>query len=120
MRLDLLLLILQMLLLNSGQLYSRPIERVTSQEILEAMQSQSGYDPTATTNTARFQAEVLLKLVEKAVKNDSAGTALFIGHKEWFDAYLVFTSLSKSTAPVYARLAYEHKQDQLIHSEKTS
>ncbi len=106
----------QMLLVQSNQLYSRSIERVSSQNILQAMQSQSGYDPTMSTNVARFQAEVLLSLAGKAVENDSAETALFIGHKEWFDAYLLFTGLTKSTAPVYARLAYEYKQDQLIDS----
>jgi len=79
------------------------------------MQSQSGYDPTVTTNVARFQAAVLLRLAEEAMVKHSAGTALFIGHQEWFDAFLRRTGLTKSTAPAYARLAYEHKQDQLIN-----
>jgi len=114
--LTLLLLPLQMMLVQNSQSFSRSIERVSAQKLLQAMQSQSGYDPTATTNVARFQAEVLLSLAGKAVENDPARTVLFIGHKEWFDAYLVFTGLTKSTAPVYARLAYEHKQDQLIDS----
>lgn len=118
MRLDLLLLTLQMLLLNSGQLYSRPIERVSSQEILKAMQSQSGYDPTVSTNVARFQAAVLLGLAEKAIVSDSGGTVLFIGHQEWFEAYLRFTGLTGSTVPLFARLAHEHKQDQLVDFRK--
>ena len=97
---------------QNSQLGSRAVERVASQNILAAMRSQSGYNPTMSTNVARFQAEVLLSLAVKVVENDSAGTALFIGHKEWFDAFLVFTGLSKSTEPLYARLAYQHKQDQ--------
>ena len=109
----------QMLLAQSSQLFSPSIERVSTQDILQAMQSQSGYDPTMSTNVARFQAEVLLSLAGKAVENDSAGTALFIGHKEWFDAYLVLTGLTKSTAPVYARLAYQHKQDLLLDFGET-
>ena len=104
-----------MLLLTGVHIHSRPIERVSTQDILEAMQSQSGYDPTVTTNVARFQAEVLLSLAKEAMVKHSAGTALFIGHQEWFDAFLRRTGLTKSTAPVYARLAYKHKQDQLIN-----
>ncbi len=118
MRLDFLLLTLQMLLLNSGQLYSKSIERASSQEILQAMQSQAGYEPTVSTNVARFQAAVLLDLAEKAMASDSAGTVLFIGHQEWFDAYLRLTGLTESTVPVFARLAYRYKQDQLLDFRK--
>ena len=113
-RLALLLLPLLMLVVTGVHIHSRPIERVSTHDLLEAMQSQSGYDPTVTTNVARFQAAVLLRLAEEAMVKHSAGTALFIGHQEWFDAFLRRTGLTKSTAPAYARLAYKHKQDQLI------
>ena len=70
----------QSMLMQNSQSFSQSIERVSSQKLLQAMQSKSGYDPTMSTNVARFQAEVLLSLVEKAVENDPAGTSLFIGH----------------------------------------
>lgn len=103
-----------MLLLPGMQVDFRSAERVATRDLLEAMQAQSGYDPTAITNVARFQAAVLLHLAGEAMAKDSAGTALFIGHREWFDAFLSHTGLTPATAPAHVRMAYAYKQDQLI------
>jgi len=80
-------------------------------EILEAMQRTQGFDPTATTNGVRFQAEVLLGLARDARARDPEGGPLFIGRAEWFSAYLARTGLPADRAPLFIRLAYEHGQD---------
>ncbi|MFQ5651491.1 MAG: hypothetical protein ACE5IY_16270 [bacterium] len=87
---------------------------VSQAEILHAMRQEQGYDPTATTNVARFQAGVLLTLVRTMVANGAQSQAIFISHETWFRAFLQRTGLNEARAPMYARLAYEHKQDQRI------
>ena len=61
---------------------------VTQDEILQAMQQATGYSLTATTNGPRFQSEVILRLAAAAAARDPARQPLFIGHREWFEAYL--------------------------------
>ena len=79
-------------------------------QIAEAMRACTGYDPTATTNGGRFQAEVLLRLAD-AAERDHIPIALFVGHQEWFDAFLEVKGLTPATAPLYCRLARDHQQD---------
>ena len=81
--------------------------RVLREEILTAMRACEGYDPAATTNGARFQAEVLLRLARQAPN----GPPLFLGHAEWFSAFLERTGLTTEKAPVFMRLALQHAQD---------
>ncbi|MYF16419.1 MAG: hypothetical protein F4215_03125, partial [Gemmatimonadetes bacterium] len=58
----------------------RPGYQVVSRtEIIEAMRQCSDYDPTATTNGARFQGEMILYLAQKARARDPQGLPLFIG-----------------------------------------
>ena len=80
-------------------------------EILAAMKARQGYDLTATTNGARFQAEVLLDLLRASRARDPGGAPLFIGHSEWFAAYLERTGLGPASAPLFMRLAHEYGQD---------
>lgn len=80
-------------------------------EILTAMRACQGYDVTATTNGARFQAEVLLRLARQARAERPDGPGLFIGHAEWFSAFLERAGLSAEKAPTFVRLAYQHAQD---------
>jgi hypothetical protein len=80
---------------------------VPREEILNAMKACQGYDPTATTNGARFQAEVLLRVARQTPD----GSPLRLGHAEWFSAFLERTGLTSDKAPLFARLANEHKQD---------
>ena len=75
------------------------------------MEARQGYDLTATTNGARFQAEVLLDILRASRARDPDGPPLFIGHAEWFAAYLERTGLRPESAPVFNRLAYEYGQD---------
>ena len=74
------------------------------------MRPCTGYDPTATTNGPRFQAEVLLRLARQARAQDPDGPPFFVGHEEWFEAFLELTGRTVETAPLYALLAYRHGQ----------
>jgi hypothetical protein len=90
-----------------------PYAAVSREKLLAAMQSTRGYDPTATTNAGRFSVEVLLALAASAEK-DKTGVPLFIGHEEWFQAFVELRGLTPETAPLYARLARQYKQDMLV------
>src|SRR5262245_57727816 len=79
-------------------------------QIAAAMRQCSGYDPTATTNGGRFQAEVLLHLAD-AAERDGIAAPLFVGHQEWFDALLEVRGLKAPQAPLYCRLARDYGQD---------
>lgn len=80
-------------------------------EILAAMRTCQGYELTATTNGARFQADVLLALLRANRARDPDGALLFVGHADWFAAYLERTGLTAESAPLFMRLAEEHRQD---------
>ncbi|HEY6551849.1 MAG TPA: hypothetical protein VI669_00755, partial [Vicinamibacteria bacterium] len=84
---------------------------VPREEILDAMRTRQGYDLTATTNGARFQAEVLRALLRRSRARDPDGALLFLGHAAWFAAYLERTGLSPHSAPPFIRLADQHGQD---------
>ena len=90
---------------------SRPMYQVASrQEILDAMRQVGDYDPTATTNGARFQWEVIFNLAHRAWERDPRGAPLFIGSEDWFQAFMEKTGRAEDEMPLYARLAYEYKQ----------
>ena len=83
---------------------------VSREQIAAAMRRCTGYDPTATTNSGRFQAEVLLHLADEAERAKIAAP-LFVGHREWFEALLEVRGLNAAKAPLYCRLAHEYGQD---------
>ena len=90
---------------------SRPAYQVVSrQEILEAMRQARDYDPTATTNGARFQWEVIFHLAHRAWERDPRGAPLFIDSEDWFRAFMETTERTEDEMPLYARLSYEYKQ----------
>jgi hypothetical protein len=82
---------------------------VSRPEILAAMRARQGYDLTATTNGARFQAEVILDLLRGSSAPE--GPFLFVGHADWFLSYLERTGLEAAKAPLFMRLAHEYGQD---------
>jgi len=88
-----------------------PVQRVAFSELLQAMRAEQGYDARKTTNLARFQAGVLLRLAEQARERRPAGPPLFFGHAEWFQAYLEAVGLSAEQASISSRLSYENRQD---------
>jgi hypothetical protein len=83
---------------------------ITTDQIAAAMRKCTGYDPTATTNGGRFQAEVLLHLADFA-EGQGIAAPLFVGHQEWFDALLQVRGIKPGLAPLYCRLARDHGQD---------
>jgi hypothetical protein len=88
--------------------------RVTREQILAAMTATQGFDPTATTNGARFQAQVLFR-VARAARAASPGTGpLLLRHDDWFSAYLERTGRTAQTAPHFVRLSYENRQDLVV------
>lgn len=90
---------------------ARVVER---DEILQAMKQSRGYNVTATTNGPRFQSEVLLRLASDAEARDPQRQPLFIGHREWFEAYLERTGLTRGSAPLFVRLPVEYGQDAIV------
>lgn len=87
---------------------------VSQQEIAEAMAESRGFDLLATTNGPRLQSEVLLRLVRRAEGADPLRTPLFIGHREWFQAYLGRTGLTADKAPLFVRLPDQNGQDMIV------
>ena len=79
--------------------------------VLDAMRQHGDYDPAATTNGARFQAEVVFYLARRARERDPDGPPLFIGYEDWFRAFLEVTGGTERTAPQYALLSYQHGQN---------
>jgi hypothetical protein len=90
---------------------ARVVER---DEILQAMKQSRGYSVTVTTNGPRFQSEVLLRLARDAEARDPGRQPLFIGHREWFEAYLERTGLTRDRAPLFVRLPDEYGQDAIV------
>ena len=91
---------------------ARPGYQVVSRaEVIEAMRQCDDYDPTATTNSARFQADVVCYLARKARARDPQGLPLFIGYEDWFRAFMEVLARTEDAMPQYAQLSYQYKQD---------
>jgi hypothetical protein len=88
--------------------------RVPMERVLEAMREVTDYSLTATANGARLEADVVLSIVHEAAARDPDRRPLFIGHQEWYDAFLARTGLTPGQAPLYARLSYEIGQDVVV------
>lgn len=95
-----------------------PVQRVAFAELLEAMRAEQGYDARKTTNLARFQAGVFLRIAEQARARRPQGPPLFFGHAEWFQAYLETVGLSAEQAPISCRLSNENLQDAWVEYRK--
>ena len=91
---------------------------VPPQRLLEAMREVRGYELTATANGPRLQADVVLALVHEAAARDPERRPLFVGHREWFEAFLARTGLAPSQAPLYVRRPYEVGQDLVVDYRK--
>ena len=92
-----------------------PVWRVVPTErLLEAMKEVRAYELAATANGPRLQADVVLALVHEAQAQDPERRPLFIGHREWYEAFLARTGLPPSKAPLYVRSPYEVGQDLVV------
>lgn len=87
---------------------------VSQEEILAAMRHSQGYSLTATSNGARLQVEVVLRLIREAQASDPERRPLYIGHREWYEAFLERTGLPPEQVPIYVRLPYETGQDMVV------
>jgi hypothetical protein len=87
---------------------------VSTERLLEAMREVRSYDLTATASGPRLQADVVLRLVHEAAGADAQQRPLFVGHREWFEAFLARTGLPPSQAPLYVRRPYEVGQDLVV------
>jgi len=91
-----------------------PWRVVSTDRLLAAMQNVRAYELTATANGPRLQADVVRELLHEAAGQDPEGRPLFIGHREWFEAFLRRTGLPPSKAPLYVRRPYEVGQDLVV------
>lgn len=87
---------------------------VPTERLLEAMREVRAYDLTATANGPRLQADVVLRLIHEAEAQDPQRLPLFVGHREWYEAFLARTGLAPSKAPLYVRRPYEVGQDLVV------
>jgi hypothetical protein len=87
---------------------------VPPQRLLEAMREVRGYELAATANGPRLQADVVLALVHEAAARDPERRPLFVGHREWYEAFLARTGRAPSQAPLYVRRPYEVGQDLVV------
>jgi hypothetical protein len=87
---------------------------VPTERLLEAMKEVRAYELTATANGPRLQADVVLALLHEAQATDPERRPLFIGHREWYEAFLARTGLPPSKAPLYVRRPYEVGQDLVV------
>jgi len=99
---------------GSGVASATAWRTVPTERLLEAMKAVRAYELTATANGPRLQADVVLALVHEAETKDPERRPLLIGHREWYEAFLVRTGLPPSKAPLYVRRPYEVGQDLLI------
>jgi hypothetical protein len=89
---------------------------VPPQQLLDAMREVRSYALTATANGPRLQADVVLELIHAA--RDPERRPLFVGHREWYEAFLARTGLAPSQAPLYVRRPYEVGQDLVVDYRK--
>jgi hypothetical protein len=93
---------------------------VPTERVLEAMKEVRAYELTATANGPRLQADVVLALLHEAQAKDPERRPLFIGHREWYEAFLARTGLPPSRAPLYVRRPYEVGQDLVVDYRRES
>jgi hypothetical protein len=87
---------------------------VPTERILAAMENVRAYELTATANGPRLQADVVLELLREASREDPERRPLFVGHREWYEAFLRRTGLPPSGVPIYVRRPYEVGQDLVV------
>jgi hypothetical protein len=89
-------------------------EALSTETLLTAMNGEQGYELNSTTNGPRLEVGVLRTLIRERRATGAESRPLFIGHREWYEAFLARTGLAASAAPLYARVSYEAGQDMLV------
>jgi hypothetical protein len=89
-------------------------DRVTYQEMLQAMSSHGAYNLTATTTSMRFGTEALLKLVHRRLQDSPGVTRLYIDQSDWFTAHRETAGVTYGEMSEAARSGFEHHQDVVV------
>ena len=97
-----------------SHIFCQEIYDVSEKQILVAMQNQTGYNISATTNVARFQAAVLLDIAKKHQAENPNIPLIFLDAEKWYHAFKTITRLDDKQMPEYSRLAKQYKQHQLL------
>src|SRR5216117_1317411 len=85
---------------------------VSRDELIAAMREEQGYNLVATTNWARFQTYVFLRLARAARARDSSGRKpILIRAEDWFWNYVAVAGLNPDSAPLGTRRAHDLGQD---------
>lgn len=90
--------------------------RIPQQRIAKAMQVEGakGYDLERTSNGVRLQAAVILDVVRERLRTDPDRRPFWLGHSDYFHAYLTVTGLAAEDAPTFARIGHEYGEDHVI------
>lgn len=97
----------------AAQLCAEP-ERVSRDEMRQAMRLHGDYSLTSTTTSMRFGAEALFEIVRRRQRERPGKTLLLVDHADWFAAHLETAGVSYGEMSESARAGFEHRQDALI------
>jgi hypothetical protein len=89
-------------------------DRVSREEILQAMSAHGAYSLTSTTTSARFGAEALLAIVRRRQREASGSTPILISQSDWFAAHQETAGVAYAEMSAAARAGFEHHQDILV------
>ena len=74
-------------------------QRVSRDDLVQAMRLHGDYDILATMNRGRFTTELLLRLAREAQQRDPDGAPLYVEPDDWFAAYLETAGITRDEAP---------------------
>jgi hypothetical protein len=89
-------------------------DRVSREEILQAMSAHGPYSLTSTTTSMRFGAEALLALVRGRQEVAPGSARFLVKQSDWFAAHLETAGVTYSEMSAAARAGFEHHQDALV------
>lgn len=89
-------------------------DRVSREEILQAMSAHGAYSLTSTTTSARFGAEALLAIVRRRQREAPGSTPVLIRQSDWFAAHQETARVTYGEMSAAARAGFEHHQDILV------
>jgi hypothetical protein len=102
--------------MQTGAVNLASIRVATRSEIVEAMLAEKAknYNLLATANGARFSAGVILHVARRARGVEGSRVPVLLDHRDYFEAFLQITGLSRDAAPTFLRIADQYGEDQFI------
>lgn len=97
---------------NPGTTF-RSVPMATLQEAMNT-EAARAYDETATTNSGRFFAAVILTVGRYAQDENPNGPPILLRHEDWYRAFMNAIGRDDDEAPTFAELAFRNMQDVLI------